>query len=74
MKFATTAPNKPNPATRDVPIARNSFGSDSETNVIPAPNSPAKPTPAIKRKAEYATVLSMKSICGKNPQAIFAKE
>ena len=29
------------------------FGSSSETKVIPAPNSPARPIPAIKRMIAY---------------------
>ncbi|MFZ8890449.1 MAG: hypothetical protein ACO2YV_07455, partial [Pseudomonadales bacterium] len=49
INLPTTAPNNPNPATKDVPMARNSLVKLSETKVIPAPNSPASPTPAMKR-------------------------
>lgn len=47
---AATAPNKPNPATIEVPMALKSLGKDSETSVIPAPNYPANPMPAMKRR------------------------
>ncbi len=49
VNWATTAPSTPKPATIEVPMARNSLGNDSETKVIPAPSSPAKPTPAMNR-------------------------
>ena len=68
VKYPTTAPNKPTPATSEVPKALSFFGKLSDTSVIPAPSSPAKPIPAIKRK-----ILYTKTSCT-NPQAKFAIE
>ena len=50
---AKTAPAAPTPAMIKVPMPRLEGGKVSFTKVIPAPNSPAKPIPAIKRKRAY---------------------
>ena len=47
---ANTAPSAPNVTIIIVPIPRFLVGIISLTNVIAAPNSPAKPIPAINRQ------------------------
>ena len=51
--LATTAPVNPIPATSDVAIPRFSRGVISEISVMPAPNSPARPIPAMNRIHAY---------------------
>lgn len=62
------APSRPIPANREVAIPLNFLGKISETKVISAPNSPARPTPATKRSSLYQDTDST------SPQRILARE
>ena len=52
-KYAQTAPMIPTVATMVVAKPRCSLLTNSLTSVIPAPSSPARPKPAIKRSVAY---------------------
>ena len=62
------APVTPKPATIDVPMPLLCFGKSSATSVMPAPNSPARPMPAINLMSLYCS-----TVCTK-PLAILASE
>ena len=56
------------PATSEVAMPRFSFGVNSDTRVMPAPNSPARPSPAMKRMISYCSTFLAK------PLAMLANE